>query len=187
MSTHVEPLAYATDRAAATTRARAFHVLLLPALWLPAGAASTRFYGDEYGVYVVTNYPAGLLLFLTGVLDQIVQLPTPQWMWIGVTAGFALMAAMGWAMDRLRVHRGVYFLLPFLLGLVIVALHAGQFDPQRMPRAPWMRSDHYVGEVGSIAAAWSCYVLAAGSIVVALGARGVRRLRAKPEAPRGIM
>jgi hypothetical protein len=164
---------YRPARSAARRPWVVFHTWMLPLAALPGAAGSLWWYGDEYGALAGANLPAVLLIqllpgrlrapFLGAKLVLIVVLSV------------ILLACMGLLMDRLRVRRWIYLLVPPIF-LVLVLSKA--FAPGNVPPVP-LRYREWDMDSLCVAWCWSVYALTACVLPPVLFMRifvGVRRL-----------
>lgn len=140
---------------------RVWHVWLLPLLWLPGAAASTVYYGDEYGGWALSNLPALGLLLPLGV-ERL--LPNGAWGFAAIACvGLLIVSVTGFLMDRLRVRRLMpYALCSFLaaLGFIGVVAESGR---------PWARGhwSEFALPLFCAIGCWAAYLSGALSILIA--------------------
>jgi hypothetical protein len=154
-----------------------FHVWMLPLIILPGAAGSMRWTGDEHGALVGANLPAILLIW---VLPE-------RWLKLFLGAHFLLLvsltlivlASIGLVMDRLRVWRWIYILIPPLFLAMVVSK---SFVPGNVPPVPYTRGREWQPDSLCVAWSWCVYALAAcvlAPVLLVRIAKSLRRLIAR--------
>jgi len=157
---------------------RLFYVTVLPVVWATAAIVSYFHPGDEYGLFVFSTIAGSWVCFVMHNIGHLRDV-----LWIIVVAGVAILAILGFVMDRLRVSKRVWGVLFGLSFVVVLVLSLRQYPSL----------DRAIRKNGSITAyvAGACNIGLYLSIVLAFIAKGiaaaVREVRqtetVRPSAP----
>jgi len=145
---------YKSPRTRRQRRWGIFHTWLLPLLFLPGGAGSLHWYGDDYGAVMGTLLP--LLLMRRSLPSFFARLPSGSVQYLIMT--LFLLAGIGLILDLLHTPRRIYLLLPpIFVTLVLCKVCV----PGNIPPLKDMSYREWDPDSLCVAWSWSVYALAA--------------------------
>lgn len=147
---------------------RVSFVWMLPAFWAACSLLQHRVPGDEYGFYAVSAIPG--LWSLPFVFRSVSIHNVAPYV---VLAGVPLVAAVGLAMDRVRVHKALWTVLWLVTAVVVLCVVLLSFPS--IDRA--IRKNGSLSAYVLLAATVGLYGASILSLVFTLGWRMVERLR----------
>lgn len=152
----------ATDVSVDQPKVGAFYRMAVPMLWLVAAMVSWKHPGDEYLLFtLVCGLPGAWITLLFGKLNPNEAAP------VLFGAGMLTMAAVGWAMDSLRVWRGIWAGLYTFGACALVLCMLSSYPSYQAALA----KNGAVAAYLSAAANMSLYVTSTVSIAVAIAGR----------------
>jgi glucan phosphoethanolaminetransferase (alkaline phosphatase superfamily) len=139
---------------------RLFYLIALPSIWAVAAITSYFHPGDEYGLLLVSSIAGAWVCFGMENVGHVRDV-----LWIIVLTGVAVLAALGFVMDRLRISKRIWGTLFGLCFVIVLVLSILQYPSL----------DRAIRKNGSITAyiAASCNVGLYLSIVLASIGKGV--------------
>lgn len=154
----------ATDARVDQRKGNAFYRIVVPIVWLVAAMVSWKHPGDEYLLFIlVCGLPGAWITLLFGKINPNEAAP------VLFGAGMLTMAAVGWAMDSLRVWRGIWAGL-YIFGACSLLLCMLSSYPSY--QAALAKNGAFAAYL-SAAANMSLYVTSTVSIAAALAGRFV--------------
>ena len=148
---------------------RLFYAMVLPVVWAVATVVSYFHPGDEYGLFVFSSIAGSWVCFIIRDIGHLRDV-----LWLIIVVGVAILAILGFVMDRLRVSKRVWGPL-FVLSFALLLL----FSLRQYPSL-----ERAISKNGSITAyvAGACNMGLYLSIVLSLIAKGVTTMirRTKP-------
>ncbi len=146
-----------------------FYRLTVPSIWLTAALFSWHNPGDEYGLFAVALLPAVWLAPFLHFVHLREVLP------FILAAGTATMFVAGWLMDRLQIHRAVWFTFLVVGTIALVLWSIGEFPTYQRAMAKNGSLTAYVAAATNLSLYVATLLTVAGSPMCRLAARRCKR------------